>query len=320
MPFHDGEPVRPPKRAAGGALTVISQLVRSTRPRQWVKNVFVLAALVFSGHLLEVEYALTALAATAAFLVTSAAVYLINDVTDARQDRLHPEKSKRPVACGVLPVRVASTTAILLMIVGLGTSWFLQPAFAGILATYAALNLAYSFGLKHAFLVDILMVAAGFFLRAMGGAVAIDVAISTWFILCTFTLTLFLAAAKRRGELELLREEAAEHRPALAAYEIPFLDQVIGVLASATIVCYALYATGVGEGGLSASRWMQWTIPFVLYGVLRYLYLVHSREAGGDPTALLWRDRPLQLTLVLWAALSFALLYGPSVPAVSGQP
>ena len=122
-------------------------------------------------------------------------------------------------------------------------------------------------------------------------------------------LTLFLAAAKRRGELVQLEDRAAEHRPALAAYDVPYLDQVIGVLASATIVCYALYAMGVGEAGASAHRQMQWTIPFVLYGVLRYLYLIHGRQGGGDPTALLWRDRPLQLNLVLWAMLSLVLLY-----------
>ena len=301
---------------------MISLLVRSTRPRQWVKNLFVLGALVFSGRLLQVDYALTALAAAAAFLLASASVYLINDVADARQDRLHPEKCRRPVASGALPGRVAAAGAVVLMVLSLTGSWFLQPAFAGVLASYALLNLAYSFGLKQAFLVDILMVAAGFLLRAMGGAVAIGVAISTWFILCTFTLTLFLAAAKRRGELEQLGEEAAGHRPALAAYEVPFLDQVIGVLASATIVCYALYATGIGEGGLSASRWMQWTIPFVLYGVLRYLHLIHRREGGGDPTTLLWSDRPLQLTLALWAALSLALLYagGPALPSGSAHP
>lgn len=290
-------------------MAVIAPLLRSTRPRQWVKNLFVLAALVFSGHLLDADFALTALAAAAAFLLSSASVYLINDVADAHRDRLHPQKARRPVASGALSPRVAVSAAAVLLVGSLAGSWFLQPAFTAVLAFYAALNLAYSLGLKDAFLVDILIVAAGFFLRAMGGAVAIDVGISTWFILCTCTLTLFLAAAKRRGELDLLREEAAGHRPALAAYEIPFLDQVIGVLASATIVCYALYATGVGEGGLSAGHRMEWTIPLVLYGVLRYLYLVHRSEAGGDPTALLWRDRPLQLALALWAGLSLALLY-----------
>ena len=301
---------------------MISLVVRSTRPRQWVKNLFVLAALVFSGRLLDLDHALTALAAAAAFLLTSASIYLINDVADARQDRLHPEKCRRPVASGALPGRVAAGSAVVLMVLGLATSWFLQPAFAGILGAYVVLNLAYSFGLKHAFLVDIMMVAAGFLLRAAGGAVAIGVAISTWFILCTFTLTLFLAAAKRRGELEQLREDAGRHRPALAAYGIPFLDQVIGVLASATIVCYALYATGIGDGGLSASPWMHWTIPFVLYGLLRYLHLVQRGDGGGDPTALLWSDRPLQVTLVLWAALSLALLYmgGPALPAGSAHP
>jgi 4-hydroxybenzoate polyprenyltransferase len=288
---------------------VILPLLRSTRPRHWVKNVVVLAAVTFSEHLFDVAFVLTAAMAAGVFVLLSSAVYLINDLADVEADRLHPDKATRPIASGDLPRPVAAVAAAVLVAGGLAGAAALHTDFALVAATYAALNLAYSLGLKRAALVDILMVAAGFLLRAVGGAVVIEVDISTWFILCTFTLTLFLAAAKRRGELVRLAGDAPRHRESLGAYDVAYLDQVMSVLASATLVCYALYAMGVGEGGVTANRQMQWTIPFVLYGVLRYLYLVH-RGAGDDPTALLWRDRALQVNLLLWSAVSMGLVYG----------
>lgn len=284
-------------------------LLVSTRPRQWVKNAVVLAALVFSRHLLQVDDVLAAVSASAAFVLLSAAVYLVNDLADRDNDRSHPDKAMRPIARGDLSVGAAAIAAGALLAAGLGWGWRLDPEFGLVGGIYAALNVAYSFALKRAVLVDILIVAAGFLLRAVGGAVAIGVDISTWFILCTFALTLFLAAAKRRGELVRLQGQAALHRPSLDAYTVPFLDQVMGILASATVVCYALYAIGVGEGGVTAHRRMQWTIPLVLYGVLRYLYLVHRQGAGDDPTTVLWRDRPMQVTLALWVGVSLALVY-----------
>lgn len=288
---------------------MIISLVRSVRPRQWVKNVVVLAAVMFSEHLRDAAYVMPAVAAAGVFVLLSCAVYLINDLADADADRLHPDKAQRPIASGALSRTAATSAAVLLLLAGLGTALLLHRNLAIVAGIYAAINVAYSLGLKRAALVDILMVAAGFLLRAVAGAVVIDVAISTWFILCTFTLTLFLAAAKRRGELVRLQGDAVSHRASLGAYDVPFLDQLISVLASATLVCYALYAMGVGEGGVTASRQMQWTIPFVLYGVLRYLYLVHRGE-GDDPTALLWRDRPLQVTLLMWGLVSMGLVYG----------
>lgn len=288
---------------------MLYQFLLATRPRQWVKNAVVLAALVFSRHLRDAEYLVTALAAAGAFVILSAAVYLFNDVADYHLDRIHPDKSKRPIASGRLPRWLALSASLALTVGSVWAGWLLQHAFGMVLVVYAVLNAAYSLGLKRAVLVDILVIASGFLLRAVGGAVVIDVEISSWFILCTFTLTLLLAAGKRRQELVVLEEGAAKHRPALAAYDVAFLDQVIGLLASATVVCYALYAIGVGDRGLTAKSHMQWTVPFVLYGVLRYLYLV-SRGRGEDPTALLWRDRPLQLALALWAGLSLALVYG----------
>lgn len=291
------------------ASPVILQLFCSIRPRQWVKNVVVLAAVVFSEHLLDAAYVVTALSAAGAFVLLSSAIYLVNDLADADADRLHPDKARRPIASGELPKPIAASAAVLLLVGGLVCAVLLQRDFAVVALIYAVLNLAYSLGLKRAVLVDILIVAAGFLLRAVGGAVVVDVDISTWFILCTFTLTLFLAAAKRRGELVRLEGDAPRHRESLGDYDVAYLDQVMSVLASATVVCYALYAMGVGEGGITANRQMQWTIPFVLYGVLRYMYLVHRGE-GDDPTALLWRDRALQVNLLLWGGLSMGLVYG----------
>ncbi|MDA0335979.1 MAG: decaprenyl-phosphate phosphoribosyltransferase [bacterium] len=288
---------------------MILPLLRSIRPRHWVKNAVVLAAVMFSEHLLDVDYLLRSLAAAGVFVLLSSAVYLINDLADIDADRLHPDKASRPIASGDLPRSVAITAAIALLMGGLSSAKLLHADFALVALVYVALNLAYSLGLKRAALVDILMVATGFLLRAVGGAIVIEVDISTWFIACTFTLTLFLAAAKRRGELVRLDADAPLHRVSLGAYDVGFLDQIMSVLASATLLCYALYAMGVGEGGITASRQMQWTIPFVLYGVLRYMYLVH-RGVGDDPTALLWRDRALQVNLLLWGAVSMGLVYG----------
>jgi 4-hydroxybenzoate polyprenyltransferase len=288
---------------------MIGPLVTSLRPRQWVKNIVVLAAVLFSEHLFDAGYLTTALIAASLFICLSSAIYIINDLADRSADRLHPDKARRPIASGDLPASVAAFVAAVLFVGGLVGAAALQPRFALICAVYVALNVAYSLVLKRAALVDILVVASGFLLRAVGGAVVIDVAISTWFILCTFTLTLFLAAGKRRGELVRFEEGAGQRRASLDDYDVGFLDQVMSVLASATIVCYALYAMGVGEAGVTADRGMQWTIPFVLYGVLRYLHLVHRGE-GDDPTALLWRDRGLQATLLLWGLTSVALVYG----------
>jgi len=285
---------------------MLYQILLSTRPRQWVKNLFVLAALIFSRHLLDWQYAAVAVGGTLCFCVLSGGVYLVNDIADRHRDRGHATKGTRPIAAGALGLGPASAAAAVLMGGGLVAAFALHPVFGGVALAYSALNLAYSLGLKQLVLVDILMVAAGFLLRAVGGAVVIDVVISTWFVLCSFTLALFLAAAKRRQELVKLDAEAGSHRPALEQYGVAYLDQVISILTSATLVCYALYAMGVGEGG---SQGMQWTIPFVLYGMLRYLYLVYRRDAGDSPTALIWTDRPLQGAVVLWLATSVAALY-----------
>ena len=174
---------------------------------------------------------------------------------------------------------------------------------------YTVLNVAYSIRLKRVVLVDVLCVASGYLLRALGGGVVIGVCISTWFVLCAFAVTLFVASIKRRQELVHLGGGAEQHRATLGEYSLPFLDQVISILTSATLICYALYAMGVGEEPGQADRNMQWTIPFVLYGVLRYLFLVYRREEGAEPEEVVWRDRPLQVAILLWLAVSMAALY-----------
>jgi len=277
----------------------------SMRPRQWIKNVFVFPALVFSEHLFELSYLVHSLGAALCFVLLSGGVYLFNDIFDRQYDRLHPEKRHRPIAAGHLSVALAWGAALVALALSLACAFWLHPHLGVVAVLYAALNVAYSLRLKHVVLVDVLMVAACYLLRAVGGGVVIEVSISTWFIVCIFALVLFMAAVKRRQEIVQLADEAADHRAILEEYSVPFLDQMIAVLTAVTIVCYALYAMGVGAEGTQ----MQWTIPFVLYGVLRYLYLVYHRGQGDDPTTVVWSDRPLQVNTLLWLAASILGLY-----------
>ncbi len=281
---------------------MVWQLLLSMRPRQWVKNLFVLPALLFSRHALDGPYAGRALAALACFCLLSGAVYLLNDVADVERDRRHPRKCRRPIAAGRLSPVVALLTAVLAAVVALSWAFLVQPRFGCVAALYGAINLAYSWRLKHVVLLDVLSVASGFLLRALGGALAIEVPISPWFTLCSFSLALFLAVVKRRQELVTLEQAAGAHRAILSQYSLPLLDQFIAVLTAATLVCYALYAMGVGDAAGAANHHMQWTIPFVLYGMFRYLYVVHQQGIGDNPTAVVFVDRPLQINLVLWLA------------------
>jgi 4-hydroxybenzoate polyprenyltransferase len=290
---------------------MLYSLLISTRPRQWVKNIFVFPAILFSQHLFDVDYLLRSVWAALCFCLLSGAVYLLNDVMDRERDRVHPLKSKRPIAAGRVPLGAAVFTAVLLSFVSLWVGFRLNEGFGWVALTYALINVAYSIRLKHVVLLDVLIVASGFLLRALGGALAIQVFISTWFILCTFMLALFLATIKRRQELVALEERAVDHRSILEAYSVPFLDQMISVLTAATLVCYALYAIGVGDTTGVGAR-MQWTIPFVLYGLLRYLYIAYHLGSGENPTYVVWKDRPLQICGVLWLLASGIGVY--SVP------
>lgn len=286
----------------------IVALLAALRPRQWVKNVFVLAPLVFAGRLFEPHAAAVAFAAFACFCGLSSAVYLINDVRDREADRLHPVKRRRPIAAGEISPALASAASVVLAVVALVVSFRLAPSFGRVASAYYVLNLAYSFGLKRVVILDVMIVATGFLLRAWAGALVVDVAMSHWLVLCTGLLALFLGFVKRRQELAALDSGAAT-REILREYSLPFLDQMIGIVTGATVVAYSLYAFSPEVAQKLGTQHMGLTIPFVLFGIFRYLYLVHQKGKGENPTALVLTDRPLMAAVVLWGVAVVTALY-----------
>jgi 4-hydroxybenzoate polyprenyltransferase len=286
-------------------------LLVSLRPEQWTKNLLVLAGLVFGGRLLEAPAVASAAAAFSVFCALSGAVYLFNDVADREADRTHPLKRERPVASGQLSVGTAVAAGAVLGAGGVAVSFIIGPQFGLIAATYLTALLLYSAGLKHVVIVDVLMIAAGFVLRAVAGAVAVNVPIGHWLLVCTTLLALFLALSKRRHELVLLVEGATDHRRILEEYSPYLLDQMIGVVTSSTLIAYIVYATSADTAARLGTGQLGLTIPFVLYGIFRYLYLVHQKRGGGSPAAMLLTDRPLLGCVALWAASVIALLYTP---------
>jgi 4-hydroxybenzoate polyprenyltransferase len=277
----------------------------------------VFAALAFSKHLFERGPLLRSLLAFALFCALSGAVYLLNDVADVERDRLHPVKRARPIASGALAVRTAVMIAVGLGLAALGGSWLLGPAFLASAASYLVLNLLYSFWLKEVVIVDVLAVSLGFVIRAVAGGVAIGVAVSDWLLICTVLLALFLTLSKRRHELTSLSGAASNHRAILAEYSPYLLDQMIGVVTASCLMAYAFYTTADETRQKFETDRLAWTIPFVLYGIFRYLYLVHQKEKGGSPTDVLLTDRPLLAAVALWAAAVVAIVYtahGAPVP------
>lgn len=293
------------------ARSTASALLFSLRPEQWTKNLFVFAGLIFGGRLLELREVLLAIAAFAIFCALSGAVYLINDVADREADRRHPLKAMRPIASGELSVRTALTAAGILGGGGLAAALLVGPAFAAIAATYLALLLLYSLALKHIVIIDVLTIAAGFVLRAVAGAVAVVVPIRTWLLVCTTLLALFLALSKRRHELVLLGEGAIDHRRILEEYTPYLLDQMIAVVTASTLIAYSVFATSPETAERLGTTRLGVTIPFVLYGIFRYLYLVHQKRGGGSPAAMLLTDGPLLACVALWAGSVVVLMYTP---------
>ena len=277
----------------------------------------VFAALAFSKHLFERGPLLRSLLAFSLFCALSGAVYLLNDVADVERDRLHPVKRLRPVASGELAVRTAALVAAGLGLGALGGSWLLGPAVLISAACYLVLNLLYSLWLKEVVIVDVLAVSLGFVIRAVAGGVAIGVAVSDWLLICTVLLALFLSLSKRRYELTSLSGAAPGHRASLAEYSPYLLDQMIGVVTASCLMAYAFYTTAEETRQKFQTDRLAWTIPFVLYGIFRYLYLVHQKEKGGSPTDVLLTDRPLLVAVALWAVAVVAIVYtaqGPPVP------
>jgi 4-hydroxybenzoate polyprenyltransferase len=287
---------------------MLPPLVRALRPPQWVKNLFVLAPAVFAHRLLDPAAAARAGVAFLAFCAASSAVYLLNDLRDLEADRLHPLKRLRPLAAGMLAPAVAWGAALALAVAALLAALWLGPLFTAILGLYFVLNLAYSWHLKHVVILDVMVVAIGFVLRVEAGAAAVGVGVSSWILLCTIFLALFLAFSKRRHELMLLAGEAAGQRRVLSHYGPKFLDQMINVVTASAVVSYALYATAEESLALHG-RGLVYTIPFVLFGVFRYLYLVYQRPGDLNPTESLLTDPPFLVNLLLWGLAVVAILY-----------
>jgi len=283
--------------------------LRALRPHQWVKNAFVFAALVFSRKLTDPAAVVDSLLVFAAFSAIASSIYLINDVTDYERDRIHPKKRNRPIASDKVGRRTATLMALLLAPVGLGLGFWLNMRTGSTLAAYGLMNLAYSFRLKHVVLLDVFIIAAGFLFRVSAGAFAIEVGISPWLLLCTFFVALFLAFCKRRHEIESLGDDAASHRGILAEYSTQFIDKMISALSAMTIMSYALYTIDpkvvakLGTDGLVLS------LPLVLLGVFRYLYLVHRHDMGGSPTEVALTDRGVQIIVGLYVALTIVCIY-----------
>jgi 4-hydroxybenzoate polyprenyltransferase len=286
-------------------------LLLSLRPAQWSKNLLVFAGLLFGRRLFDGAAVLDAISAFAVFCGLSGAVYLLNDIADRDSDRLHPLKAQRPIASGALPVPVAAAVALGLAIAGLAAAYTIGPAFASVVAAYLALQVTYSFALKHIVIIDVLTIAIGFVLRAVGGAVAVRVEIGHWLLVCTILLALFIALAKRRHEIVLLAEGAVSHRPILGEYSAYLLDQMIGVVSASTLISYVFYTMSPETQAKFGTAWLGLTIPFPLYGIFRYLYLVHQREGGGSPADLLLTDRPLLACVALWALTVALIIYRP---------
>jgi len=281
------------------------------RPQQWTKNFLVFAGIIFGEQLLNATARLQALGAFAVFCALSSAVYLVNDVRDRDADRVHPAKSKRPIASGQLSVNVALVAALVLTGAGLAGALAISPSFALIASAYVLLMGWYSLGLKHVVILDVIALAGGFVLRAAGGATAVGVPFSHWLLLLTLLLALFLALSKRRAELVALTDEARTHRKSLGEYSPYLLDQMIGVVTASTLLAYAFYTISPETTVKFGTDHLLWTVPFPLYGIFRYLYLVHQRAGGGNPSDTLLEDRPILICVALWGVAVIAILYGP---------
>lgn len=291
------------------ALPPLRDLVQITRPQQWTKNLVVFAALIFSKHLFEIDRVLLVAAAFVCFCLVASGCYVINDLRDCERDRQHPLKSLRPLPAGRMSRQTAKLLALMLMGAGLVGSLILHGGFFLLIALYAALQLAYSFVLKDMVILDVMVIASGFVIRAIAGGVIIEVPVSQWLIICTFLGALFLGFCKRRHELVLLEGRATDHREALREYSPYFLDQMISVVTASTVVAYAIYTASPEVREKLGTDRLYLTIPFVLFGIFRYLYLVHQREEGGNPTQVLLTDRPLLADMLLWIATATLLLY-----------
>lgn len=284
-------------------------LLIAIRPAEWIKNTFVFAAILFAGKILDVAAVRAAVIGFVALCCAASATYLFNDLRDCATDRLHPVKRNRPIAAGIISPGLAVGTGVILAVAGVLLAFFVNRATGFTLLGYLALTSVYTAVLKHMVILDVLALAVGFVLRVILGAEAIQVEFSSWLVLCTFMLAVFLGFAKRRHELVLLAGGAQAHRPILGEYSEHFLDMMMGIVTASTVMSYVLYTMDPHTVERFGSRNLIYTSVFVLYGIFRYLYLVHQKASGGNPASVLNRDGPLRVTVVLWVAAVFLLRY-----------
>ena len=297
---------------AAEAMRFTRALSLSLRPHQWVKNLLVFGGLVFSRSMSDPVAVLHSVHAFLLFCFAASSIYLLNDVNDIEEDRQHPTKRLRPVAAGMISRGTAIGVMLFLAIGSVASAFTINRTFGGVLALYVLMNVAYSLKLKQVVILDVMLIAFGFVLRAIGGAVAIGVPASSWLVLCTLTLALLVGFGKRRNELAVLQGNAKAHRSNLEEYSLPFLDLMMTISGGAAVVMYALYTTASASTGRAGSPLLSLTTPFVMYGIFRYLYLVHRQSEGGDPSKLFVSDRPFLANGVLWVLACCLAIYGPT--------
>jgi 4-hydroxybenzoate polyprenyltransferase len=290
------------------AMTVRA-VVKSMRPAQWTKNLAVFAALIFAQKFFSLPLLLRAAGAFLVFCVISGALYILNDVHDRDEDRAHPKKSQRPIARGDISRSGATALFLVFVAAGLAAAFFLGRGFFFAVLVYFLLQIAYTFELKQVVILDIFVIAAGFVIRVVAGGLVIAVPISSWLIICTMLLALLLSMGKRRHELVLLEEKAVEHRPILKEYSAYLLDQMIAVVTASTLIAYCLYTISPETVAKFGTSNLVFTAPFVLYGIFRYLYLVHLKGKGGSPEEIILQDKPMLLNIVLWILAVILVLY-----------
>jgi 4-hydroxybenzoate polyprenyltransferase len=308
-PISPAQPAPARREDANGVGQNLRGLVKTMRMKQWIKNIFVLAPLIFDGKLFELDMLLRALIAVICFCLASSSVYLLNDLVDIEKDREHPRKRLRPLPNGQLSRRLAMVSSVIFAIFSVAVLGTLN-LWAGLLvAAYLVLNIGYSFFLKNLVIIDVMMIALFFELRLLTGVVVVGVQnFSPWLYVCTTLLFLFIGFGKRRHEIALLEESAANHRASLEHYNLPFLDQMIGIVTTSALLAYTLY-TFEAQTALAQDGQMLLTVPFVLYGLFRYLYLIHVRKLGGAPEEMLLQDRPLALSVLLFGLSVIAVIY-----------
>jgi 4-hydroxybenzoate polyprenyltransferase len=288
---------------------IVFEIFKSLRLKQWIKNLIIFAPLIFSENIFDIRLLLKSLFAFVLFCLISGAAYILNDIKDLEEDKLHPLKSKRPLASGKLKKSQALITFFFLVTISLIGAFLINVPFFATIGIYLVLQVSYSFWLKHVVILDVFLIATGFFIRVIAGGLVIEVQLSPWLFICTILLALFLALSKRRHELVLLDKSAEIHRPILKEYNPYLLDQMIAVVTASTVISYCLYTISSETIEKFGTRNLIFTVPFVLYGIFRYLYLVHQRNEGGSPELLIITDKPLLIDVFLWIATAVLIIY-----------